>query len=73
MLTKEKVGKGLNKIAHFRVGCGMLKNVRFHVTAGHFAESLIFAPMKVLLKRQGSNPHGIIKNPSKSPLKWAKF
>jgi hypothetical protein len=73
MLTKENVGKQSHKIAHFRVGCGMLKNVRFRITAQSFAESAIFAPMKVLLKRQGSNPHGIIKNPSKSPLKWAKF
>lgn len=64
MLTIAEKGEKGAIFGHFRIRCGMLKNVRFHVTAGHFAESLIFAPMKVLLKRQGSNPHGITQNPS---------
>ena len=64
MLTIAEKGEKGAIFGHFRIGCGMLKNVRFHVTAGHFAESLIFAPMKVPLKRQGSNPHGITQNPS---------
>ena len=64
MLTiAEKAVKGAI-FGHFRIGCGMLKNVRFRITAQGFAESAIFAPMKVLLKRQGSNPHGITQNPS---------
>ena len=73
MLTIREKGEKGEISRHFRIQRQMLKNVRFRITAQGFAGFAIFAPMKVLLKRQGSNPHGIIKNPSKSPLKWAKF
>ena len=53
MLTKRNMSKRLQKIAHFRVGCGMLKNVRFRITAQGFAGFAIFAPMKVLQKTGG--------------------
>jgi hypothetical protein len=56
MLTKENMCKRLHKIAHFRVGCGMLKNVRFRITAQGFAESAIFAPMKEPEKTDDDQP-----------------
>jgi hypothetical protein len=56
MLTKENVWKRLHKIAHFRVGSGMLKNVRFRTTAQSFAESAIFVPMKEPAKTDDDKP-----------------
>jgi hypothetical protein len=56
MLTKDNVWKRLNKIAHFRVWSGMLKNVRFRITAQGFAESAIFAPMKEPEKTDDDQP-----------------
>ena len=64
MLTIREKGEKGEISRHFRIQRQMLKNVRFRTTAQSFAESAIFAPMKELLKRQGSNPHGITQNPS---------
>jgi hypothetical protein len=73
MLTKENVGKRLHKIAHFRVGRGMLKNVRFRITAQSFAESAIFAPMKVLQKTGGFESTRNHQKPVQKSFKMGKI
>ena len=73
MLTIAGKGEKGAIFGHFRMKCGMLKNVRFRITAQGFAGFAIFAPMKVLLKTGGFESTRNHQKPVQKSFKMGKI